>query len=363
MRIFHYFTFYLLSLSVLTAISCRSDRNDAVLSSFEDCTFDASVLDSISLASFGMYLPVSIAKYGDWFAIQNAQSDKCVQLFNPKDSLIIDCIRKGRGPGEVIMPSSFQLTEGSLFLYDISQQKYCCLNMDSTISKGAPSLTTLVQFNNSSEDINHLERPYVLCNTKYGIVANGIFTAGKWFGRLNDSGSITDGIDYCLTDQMSDWQNQEIAVTHTSTSFAISPDGNHLVAALKNAPILSVCSNSEEKIAEINRIVFGDFLVRRGNREKREPAVVFDAKSRTSFCEIKAADQYFYVLYSGNSFSDNSVPGYECEYILKFSYDSDCVKAYHLPKRINSFDIQNNMIYGVTSFPEPRIYLFSISDM
>lgn len=103
--------------------------------------------------------------------------------------------------------------------------------------------------------------------------------------------------------------------------------------------------------------------MRRGNPEKHEPAVVFDAKTRTSFCEIKATYQYFYVLYSGNSFSDNSVPAYECEYILKFSYDSDCVKAYHLPRRINSFDIQNNMIYGVTSFPEPRIYLFSISDM
>lgn len=347
--------------AILLTTACHREDKEPVLAYFGSSPTILSPIDSISLDRYGILMPSGINKYGNWLIITKGLADNIVDLVNIDDGNVIECFRKGRGPGEVLMGSKTQLIGSSLYVYDISQMKYHRLDIDATIEKGEQQSVLECQFKTNKDDVTTMNRPFIPYKIGSSILSTGIFNSCKWFGVLSDDGAISSGVDYEVYDSMKDLTNQQLAAIHLSSFFSCNPEGKYVVVAMKQCPVISICSFSDRQLSEKVRLVFDDVDVR-GGQKKYEPVVVSGNNAKTAFCEVQSDKDRVLLLYSGRKLSDSSTPSYECNYILESDWRGTPKGYYILSRSINSFHLIGRKIYGVSSSPEPMLYVYELSD-
>jgi len=334
---------------------CNSKSDDKVLE-----VFPAQELlypeDSVDLSAFNILLPEGIVKYGSGYFIKHHNSKYVVDYVEPATGKMIHCFLVGRGPQELIRSSNLGCCNDTLFIYDIAMRRYYSLNATNTIEKETPQIEIHRSFQES--DNPSVNRPFVVIKKGGTMIASGLFTKPAWFGVIDSSGNVGSMVDFVDYDAIKEFPDEAKRAVFISTHFSVRPDGRKLVAALQASAAISICSLSDSILSEDKRIVYSEPIVTVPSG-KYDPVIAYSPDNKDAFRCASSDNENIYLLYSGKTLTGNS-PSYECNHLLKMDWDGKPLKSYCLSESINSFHLENDKIYGVSSHPDSRLYIYHL---
>lgn len=348
------FALILLAVTVLSA-GCVSQNGDKVLEHFPSPEL-LHPEDSVDLSAFNILLPEDIVKHGNGYFIKYHSSKYAVDYVEPSSGRQIHCFLVGRGPQELINPSSLGYNKDTVFIYDIAMRRYYSLNAPATVAKSAPEIEVCRSFLEYGDP--SVNRPFVVLKSGNTMIATGLFDEPFWFGLIDSSAKMFSGVDFVDYDVIRDFPDVSKRALFISTGLSVSPDGKKLVAALRASAAISICSLSDSILTEEKRLVYSEPVVTVPAGEY-DPVLAYSPNNKDAFKCATSDNMNIYLLYSGKTLAGNE-PSYECHYLLKMNWDGKPVKSYRLAKSINSFYLEGNMIYGVSSHPDSRLYVYSL---
>lgn len=59
---------------------------------------------------------------------------------------------------------------------------------------------------------------------------------------------------------------------------------------------------------------------------------------------------------------DSTTPSYQCAHLLIYNWELEPIMRYELNHSINSFCVEGDTLYGVSSYPESRLYVYQLSN-
>lgn len=348
---------WLFVFACIALVGCSAGGHDAVLSRFDGLGESLEPVDSLELSTLGIYVPTDIARADSVLVIRRGQAKNAVDLLWRDE--VLHCFNIGRGPGEVLMASGSHVSDGRLYLYDIKTMRLWRMNISETIRTGRQQAELLRQYDGMSEDIGRLNRPFVIRSLPDGkALASGIFENDCWYGVLEDDCTVGSCIPYVIPDGFEDFSSKQIAALHTSNSLAVSPSGDKVAAALLGVNAISMSEYSSGRIEERFRFVGPAPLVSAPGK-KNLPTLVWSPESTLAFCDLDCDDEQVYALYSGRRRGDE-FPANECSWLLVFDWSGKPVKAYDLARTISAFCLDGDRIYGVSAYPDSKLYMFDI---
>lgn len=352
-----FFTLICMTLIIQSVSCCNSvtDR-DPVLSEFA-VTVELNPSDSVNLENFGILMPESVSKYGDWFAIKRHGGEHSVMLLNPVMEDVIPCFRRGRGPGEVLNPGSVQIYDGRLYVYDISQSRSYALDVATSVRSHSRCLTDERVVSGIVDEA--LLRPFVFHKYEYGNMVTGLFSDGTWYISLKEDCTINGKvgqIDYEGTEGMT---SVEKSAFHLSSCFSVRPDGRKGVCAMSVGGAFSIFDIGREGISERARKIYYPPLIS-ASKDDRAVSPSYDPENRRGFCGVGSDNTRIYLLYSGKKSGESSSPSYQCGHLLVYDWEGNPVVHYELTAEVNSVCIEGRSIYGVSSHPEGRLYRYDM---
>lgn len=132
-------------LTILSATCCISNKNnDAVLEQFKS-NIILMPSDSICLDRYDILMPEAIAKYKDYYILWKYGSN-AVDFLNVATGEVIHCLKKGRGPSEVINPASFQIYDKMLFIYDTGTLRHYAIDIEKTIEHHEQVISDVIDY-------------------------------------------------------------------------------------------------------------------------------------------------------------------------------------------------------------------------
>ena len=151
----------------LLLCGCSSKTGDEVLDCFKTGSQTLSPVMTIDLEQYGIMLPTHVIKYHDSFIIGKGSGKNVVDIITPSTGEVKHLFAKGRGPGEIITPSSLQLIGDKLYLYDITSQKYYSLDLKDVMA--GRSVNPVVEYVFSGMAESGIIRPFIFYKTKAGL--------------------------------------------------------------------------------------------------------------------------------------------------------------------------------------------------
>lgn len=315
-----------------------------------------SPFDSISLNHFGITLPDGFGKYREWFIVKTSQEDSYVCLVNPHEDRVIKLISKGRGPGELTFFRSWQIQGDTLRIYDPNLKNYYLFDLARSVLDGRPEIIKKIEIC-EPEDYVGPYHPVQIFHTEGGLVSFGRFETSKWYSLLGEKGEVINSIQLPKFDNMEavpDMQLEQIG----STSFcAIKPDGKALVAAMLNADAVSFSSIEEDGLKEYKRQVFTD----------PEMSIVGERLGyikTASYCFMDAGcnDRNVFFLYSEKPIS-GEIPAHECNDLLVYNWEGEPIKRVILQNTVCKLYVEGNTLYGCSTLPEAKIFVYDLSGL
>ena len=347
----------LCALVCLAFVGCSGGEQDAVIAQFKGNEVPLAPMDSLALSDLGIHVPTDVEHLDSVLIIGSGQAKNVVDLLC--GDKIIHCFNVGRGPGEILMASNFQIVGDRLYQYDIKNMRLWALDIGKTVMTGRQQADIVCEYNGMSEDINRLNRPFnVIMLPDGGIVASGIFVNDCWYGILGADGAISSPIPYVMIEGLEDFSNKQLAAVHTSNSLAVSPSGKKVASALLGIRAISMSEYSDGSLKENYRFVGTEPKVAApGN--KNMPALIWSPDSKMGFCDLDCDEECVYALYSGRRRGDE-FPASECSWILVMDWVGNPVRAYSLSRTLCAFCLDGDRIFGVSSYPEAKLYVFEI---
>lgn len=357
-----------LSLAVLlltTAIlaSCnRPSSGDVVLDYFHNAPVPLSPETEIDLESAGILMPSAVRPYHSSLVIEKGQASNMVDIYTPSSGEIIHCFKKGRGPKEILTQSSFQVIEDSLFLYDISRQKYYSLDLASTITSGSEVIEEVDVFG-TSNDASTFAIPFVLYRQNGIFYSTGIFANESWFIGITEEKGIVDGPDYISYDVFSDFSQEALSTFHTSSTFAMNPSGSRLLCASVHSPAFTICETRKGSIVEKLRYVADrEPLVKAPDRHEGGAVIVFAPNHLDGYVDACADDDRIYLLYSGKP-AMGETPVFVSSHLLVYDWDGKPISRIELEQEVQSIHLSSGKLYCTTSYPEAKVLIYDVSQV
>jgi len=345
-----------LSAGLVLSTGCKN-RSTGFLNQFQKPSVPTKAVDSLDLTRYGILMPKHIFKHNGIFIIEKMDENNALDVCDFSSGEIIHCFKKGRGPGEMLFSNSPQLIDSLLYIYDIDLQNYFELNICKTIRTGMQSSSLISSYSSGANDKKSICMPTGICKAGNNIIATGFFTPGKWYVEMTNEGKVTNGIDYYSPEEFKGWTDEALSAFHINSNMSVSPDGHKIICALMFAGAFSL-SNVSDKLEEYERVIF-DKSEAKEMSGKNAPAVKYGEKSKVTFCDLQSDNEKIYVLYSGKKLG--SFDPYESDHLLVIDWKGHPVKGYHLSRRINSFFVEGNTLYGTSTYPESKLFTFKLN--
>ena len=344
------------ALLLMTCCSHHSDRN-IVLNDFSNVE-SLVPSDSIELEKFSIFEPKNSFPFDNWLIVNKYGSDNAVDLINPSSGEKIECFRRGRGPGEVLNVGSAQLYGDDLHVFDINRQIYYILDIAETLYRKQQVLKSEILPHDAGKAIDQLNRPFVLYKYRTGVLATGLFEDGTWFGLLGDSGKTASAIpliDFKSTRGMSPLENSSFQL---SSFFSVSPDGKKGICAMLNCGAFSIFDINANTITERIRKIYYEPIMLSAPGDLITPGN--SPENVRAFYSAQSTDKEIYLLFSGRKAGDETCPTYECSHLLVYDWDGNPVRRYELERAVNSIYLKNDRIYGTTSTPSAKVFIYEL---
>lgn len=342
----------IMPLLLIAATACTKVQ-ETVLCDFNGVDISyISPVDSVRLDEYGIFMPEFIVKHKDKFVIKKFDKDNLIDILDKNTGEVIKIAKKGRALNEYISIGSLQYDNGNLHVYDVSLQKYNTYNIDSTLMNGNDFLK-INQYQFKETLLGYMEKPFKIYRNNNRFITVGLWEDDSWYRLMGIDGQFYGGVERVAFEGLESMTEIEKATLHLSSCISIKPSGDKVVCALCNAPAISVSDILDSELVETKRIVYDSPKVNRVNQKGR-PLLQYDGSNSKSFCSI-------YALYSGRKMG-STVPSYECNHFLIYDWELKPIKRYEFKNSINSFYIEDDTLYGVSSYPESRLYIYRLNN-
>lgn len=347
----------IMPLLLITAAACTQEQ-EIVLADFRDVDVSyISPVDSVNLEGYGIFMPEYIIKHQDKYVIKKFDKENLIDVLDKNTGEILKIAKKGRALNEYISIGSLQYVNGYLYVYDVSLQKYNTYSIDSLLINGGEPLK-VNQYQYKETPLGYMEKPFKIYRNNNNFITIGLWENDSWYRLMTKDGRFSAGVERVTFEGLESMTEIEKATLHLSSCISIKPSGDKVVCALCNAPAISVSNILKDKLVEKKRIVYDSPKVDQVN-QKGMPLLQYDGSNLKSFCNIYASDSLIYALYSGRRM-DSKVPSYQCNHLLIYDWELKPIKRYELNNSINSFCIEGDTLYGVSSYPEGRLYVYRL---
>ena len=346
-----------MQLLLFIAAAC-SQKEDTVLADFKTCEiYSISPIDSIKTDSYGILMPEAIVKHNNYLVLKKHATKNHIDIINMDTNEAIHIAKKGRAKNELINIGSFQYINGYLNVYDPNLRKYIKYNLDSTIVSGNECIHhRQFDFSNVSKDGALI--PSVLYEYHDSFITVGLWETNSWYRIMSIDGIFNDGVERIQFKELESYSALEQSSFHIPSVLTVNHSVNKVVSALCMAPALSVSNIQKGKLIETSRKVYSPPIIEPVRKENM-PMLKYDASNKRAFCGIHSTDNYIYALYSGKRL-DSSEPSYQCNYLLIYDWKLNPISMYIMDQSINSFWIDGKTLWGASSYPDSRIYIYQL---
>lgn len=341
---------------VILGSCCKQEISDNVLSYFEDAPSVVATVESvIKLDQYGVLVPTKLIHYKGSFIIRKGLAENFVDILTPEKK-VIACVKKGRGPGELVDVGSFQMRGDSLFIYGPSQKKLMVLDIPGSIA--SQKQITLEEYQIGSPDQKVSDQMILpVCLQYYNghYYGSGFFGEGSLYAELSKDGMRAFGIPGpTLEDHRI--SSLDRAALNMDAQLSLSPDGTRIAAAYTQIAAISfgcTCPVLREQWSKVfyqPKLWFPDQSGLMASYEKENYA---------TFQGLQAFNDCVYALYSGkNRVGDNENLANHCNHLLVFDWTGAPLCHYVLEEPIAAFWIEENELYGISFSPETKLYQF-----
>ena len=334
---------------------CSADRSDdAYLSSLPKSAGILEPADSLDLEQFGLLLPSRLVKYDRWMVFDQTQAKYNLAIINLDTHSKMEALRVGRGPGEMLQGSLRYLDGSKLILCEVNALTAVSLDLASLREGYIPPVDTIGNFKSiksASYRFRKVNGGYVSTDSE----------GDAWYSLWDTGGFIGNGIDQphvpgfgtVFTSMVDSFYGSSLLTTH--------PDGDRVCFALVGMAALSFSAIENRELKEIKRYEYNAPTVA---NEGGVPYILRE-ESLDCFHGIASNRDYVYLLYSGRKklLGENGAPSYECNHLLVYDWDGNFVTRYDLSRRILSFFLDGNELYGLTQYPSDKLYVYRLPEI
>ncbi len=269
------------------------------------------------------------------FHAVNVNDDKYIGLFGDK----------GRGPGEMILPSTLAKEDNSVLqVFDIQQRKVVLFNVDSLPNKN----TFIKEF--ILKKLNGAFAAFVLDEKAYSLN----FIKADYRIYISDlEGNAIKGIGM-LPDNDNKIPNNVFAEGHPAR---IQYNDNIIALSYTTTPWIQIFNKQKKlwvtvKGPEHFSSIFDE------NKAKNNSALAYTKESKVAYTDIRITKKYVYALYSGKSIYDSN---FNDDIIYIFDLKGNPIKKLILDKGVLSFDVyKDKYIYGLSFGEKNHLLKFEI---
>lgn len=340
-------------LAVLSVIimlyGCSADK-DSYLRSLKIEEVQLSPYDVISLEDYDLYSPSKVERFGDWFVVSDDKSEYAVHLINPDTKEHIKILRKGRGPGELIGSGSLHKYNGNVRVYDRGKDILLSVDIRNSIAQKRAVLDTICIFS------KEFATPSRMCSVLGGVVSGNSFDEESWYSLYECSkGTITSSVGRIAYPELKGLSRDFILSVALSSVYAANPIGDRLCVANVASATISFAEVNHGRLNEIKRLNF--FPPKILNKKKGN---AFSAESIDCFNDICGTEEKVFLLYSGRKLQNSTVPGYECNHLITYSWNGEPIEHYYLEHSVSSISYDSGYIYCTSDYPSSMIFIYSI---
>jgi len=351
---------FLISVIVMLASCCKQEASDNVLACFADApSVLASPENVIELDQYGIQIPTKLIHYKGSFIIRKGLSENGVDILTPEKK-VIHCVKKGRGPGELVDIGSFQMQGDSLFVFGPSQKKMLILDIPGSIASQRQIVLDEYQIGSPDKEVSdQMIMPICLQCFKGRHYGSGMFGDGSLYAELSKDGAFVSGIPApTLEDHRIG--SMDRAALNMDAQLSLSPDGTRIAVAYVQIAALSFGYTYPELREQWSNLFYQPKLL---YPDQPGLMVSYEKENLTTFQDLQAFNDSVYVLYSGkNRVGDQENNANHCSHLLMYDWNGTPLRYYELEEPIVGFWVENRMLYGVSFSPEAKLYQFNLAE-
>ena len=346
----------LLALLVLAVCGCSrlgTKVSNPLLQMFPS-TSRISPRGELGLEQYDVLEVNGIKAYKDCFLMKTNNSETGFCLLNLQDDKVLKFFNKGRGKGEFSYFRSFEIQDDTMWVADPNLRRLYAFDLKNVV---AGDFSSLVEQRPIEKPDGHMGMymPIQMIPTKYGFLAFGYMGGTSWYSLLGKGGEVLGQVglpDFAATENFSVFDKEYIG----STSYcSVHPDGDRMVCAMLNADAISFASIGNGTLSEYKRYILSEPPV-----EMVDGKVAHRKDATHSFFCACSNEKSVFLLYSGKPILGGDTPVSECTELLEFNWDGEPVKRYILNETICGLCFQGNTLYGCTSYPGAKIYVYDL---
>lgn len=330
---------YILVTFTVVFYSCTS-ISDNYLKTLDLPIYNITPVDSINIDTYDFFQSHDVIKIDENWLVTSSTSGKYNLLFlNINNGEHFYAIRRGRGPGEVIIGNSFHKYGNDAIYHDSNSSTCMKIRLRESVERHAVVIDTIGRF--SSSNI----RPVYLAANDDGVISGNVADYKSWYCFYDFEGNIISSAEQLHYDQL--LQSPDFcASVHLSTMYAFNSSGTKVCVASVVSPSLAFAEVNNGKLDEFMRYEIS--------------APVPGAENISAFNDIFATDEYVYLLYSGRKLRGGNIPAHECNHIVVYDWEGNPVRHYELNNNISSIHVDNNTLIATSTHPESCVYQFNL---
>ncbi len=328
-------------------VSCSETDSNAYLRSLRRIGMVAiDPVDSASLSDVEEFLAMDVVKADDWLIMRgDSRATFHLLFYNINTREHFFALRKGRGPGEVIQPTTLVKCENKTLIYDPDKKILFEINIPETERTKIASMDTVAAF---GEDFT---KPLKLaCCGKDGYITTNVTDPDTWYSYSDWSGNVLSSVQAFEDKDLSD--DADTRMSHLLSSVMVSnPSGTKACVANIVFPAISFSSIEDGKLTEYKRYTFPTMGFRNTH--------VTDETIRNFYC-LQADEKYVYALYSGNKLRGGSFPSWESQHLIVYDWSGEPVRHFILQRNITNFFLEGYKLYCDSSYPDFNVYVYDL---
>ena len=333
---------------------CSADRSDdAYLSSLPKSAGTLEPADSLDLEQFNLVGPSRLVKYGRWVVFDQVQAKYNQAIINLDTHSKMEALRVGRGPGEMLQGRMKYLDGSKLIMSDPNTLMTVSLDLSLLREGYIPPLDTIGVFRSIKPATNRFRR------VNGGYVSTNRFDL--WYSLWDTDGFMGNGVDRPNVPGFGGASRSTSVSFYGSSLLTAHPDGNRVCFALVGMAALSFSVIENRELKEIKRYEYNAPTV------ANEGGVPYISREESLDCfqGIASDRDYVYLLYSGRKKVEdgNDIPSYESNHLVVYDWDGNFVTRYDLSRRIFSFFLDGNELYGLTQYPSDKLYVYRLPEI
>ncbi len=353
MKLLPFFNFLLASLLML---SCNTSKNKDKILTFPVVNEYQTILFEMPDENPIIGFPSDMICLDSALIIYSHKPQNCINVYDLKSNEVFETGRKGKGPGELVMPMGIDknnLDGKSFEIYDFAKKALFLFHIDSCRTHHERTIPEWYKV----KDLTTYQCAFLNEQT---YLANGLFDDHYQF-QINDTlGNMKAQFgDYNFNpEDKNGAMNKSLAFQGPFSLF-----GNKLAWACSSSRILQTYRLSNDYTITNTGNHIGSFPLYVADNRGRGYGSRFTADNAKGYLDIATTNDRIYLLYSGKKYKKEDMSdAVKSNVIHVYDWQANPLEKIILDKEIVNFTIDEAgyTIYGITHNPEPQIVYFRL---